>query len=320
MAFHNVTFPDGFDYGSSFGAGFKTIVQESASGHEFRIARQGQARHRFRLIRSLETQEEAQAIKDFALARRGALHSFRLKDVSDYTTKTDGTTAPSTDDQNIGTGDGVTTDFVLVKNYGVGTPSPYSRVLELPIEGSIVVQVDAVATTAWSLVDGKILRFDTAPANGLRIDMGCQFDVPVRFDGAFDEWASLDAQGYSRWQVPQLDCVEVISETEWPETWWPGGSKDHGTSAVDIFSTFRDGQLHAVTPSGAISFYLPTVTRFVPGGAQVMSLYVRAGGGGDTVQIRDASGATLGGVRTGDTMVRLALVNDGSAVTWVAYE
>ena len=110
MAFHNVTFPEGFDYGSSFGAGFKTIVQESASGHEYRISRQGQARHRFRLLRSLETQAEAQAIKDFALARRGALHSFRLKDVTDYTTKADGTSAPSTDDQNIGTGDGTTTD------------------------------------------------------------------------------------------------------------------------------------------------------------------------------------------------------------------
>lgn len=318
MAFHNVTLPEGFDYGSAFGAGFKTIVQESASGHEFRIARQGQARHRFRLTKSLEDPTDAQAIKDFALARRGALHSFRLKDVSDYTTNADGTSAPSSSDQNLGTGDGTTTDFALVKNYGVGTPAPYSRVIELPIEGTILAEIDGSATTAWSLIDGKTIRFDSAPGNGLRIDAGCEFDVPVRFDGLVDEWTSLDAQGFETWGIQQLDCVEVISETEWPETWWPGGSKSHGSSGENIFTAFKDGQFHSVTPTANISLYLPTVTRFTPGGAQVMTVHVN-GGGGNTVQIRDASGGAIGSPRAADTITRLALLNDGSTVTWVGY-
>ena len=36
MAFHDVSLPDDFEYRSISGAGFSTIVQETASGHEFR--------------------------------------------------------------------------------------------------------------------------------------------------------------------------------------------------------------------------------------------------------------------------------------------
>jgi uncharacterized protein (TIGR02217 family) len=83
MAFHDTQLPDGFQYGSLAGAGFATIVQETSSGHETRIARQAQARHRFRLVKILQSKSEAKALKAFALGRRGSLHSFKIQDIAD---------------------------------------------------------------------------------------------------------------------------------------------------------------------------------------------------------------------------------------------
>ena len=55
MAFHDVLLPDGFQYASSAGPGFQTIVQQSGSGHETRIQRQSQALHRLSLLKQLQT-------------------------------------------------------------------------------------------------------------------------------------------------------------------------------------------------------------------------------------------------------------------------
>ena len=108
MAFHDVSLPSDFQYGSGMGAGFATIVQQTASGHEFRVARQAQGLHRLSLRKELQSSTEAQTLKAFALARRGALHSFRVKDWSDYSSASDGQATPTTLDVILGTGNGTT--------------------------------------------------------------------------------------------------------------------------------------------------------------------------------------------------------------------
>jgi uncharacterized protein (TIGR02217 family) len=319
MAFHDVSLPEGVDYGSAFGAGFQTIIQETSSGHEYRTARQTQARHRFRLLKELQSMQQAHALKDFGLARRGALHSFKLKDESDNTTATDGISAPTATDQNLGTGDGIETDFRLLKNYGVGTPAPYSRPLALPLSASILAAVGLTPTTAFTYLGNGWIRFDTPPGAGVRVDGGCRFEVPARFEKSLDTWAALIPRDFDTWSVQALDCIEVLEETAWPETVWPGGSRDLGQRSAALAVDFNDGMLQAIEPTvAAVPVFLPDVSRFTPGGPALMSVLVKVGSAG-TVQFHDWTGAAIGSPYAAGKMVRFALLNDGSSTQWHAY-
>src|SRR5574343_525771 len=152
MAFHNESLPNAFRYGSSSGAGFRTTVQETASGHEFRVQNVQQPRHRFRLLKELQTRDEAMALKVFAIGRRGAVHSFRLKDWLDYTSNEDGATAPTPTDQELGTCDGSSNQtFQLVKEYDSTGPAPHTRTISLPVAGSVRVAINGVETSSFTV-------------------------------------------------------------------------------------------------------------------------------------------------------------------------
>src|SRR5574343_313369 len=123
MAFHNESLPNAFRYGSSSGAGFRTTVQETASGHEFRVQNVQQPRH-----------------------------SFRLKDWLDYTSNEDGATAPTPTDQELGTCDGSSNQtFQLVKEYDSTGPAPHTRTISLPVAGSVRVAINGVETSSFTV-------------------------------------------------------------------------------------------------------------------------------------------------------------------------
>lgn len=87
-------------------------------------------------MRSLE---DIDTLIAFFEARRGQLHGFRWKDWSDY--RSCGSNAdPAHDDQVIGTGDGVTTEFQLCKTYQSGDAS-YAREIRKPVLGTVRVGV-----------------------------------------------------------------------------------------------------------------------------------------------------------------------------------
>lgn len=317
MAFHDVLLPDGFQYASSAGPGFQTIVQQSGSGHETRIQRQSQALHRLSLLKQLQTPAEAKALKSFALERRGSLHSFKVRDFSDYTSNPDGETAATNLDQIIGTGDGTTTTFQLVKRYGYLGPNEYTRTITLPESGTVAVAVDGVSTATTPASDGRIV-FAAAPANGTLITAGFRFYVPVRFSLEFEKWARMQADAYQVWSLASLDVQEVPSEVEQPERYHYGGSRDWESGASDIAISWNDGRLHNVNPTTAINAFLPP-----PGqqgsGPGVFVINVPAGALAN-LQIRDdagntvgsAFGATTGGIRT------LHLLRTSSGTTWIS--
>lgn len=318
MSFHDYSLPDGFQYGSTFGAGFNTVVQTTATGHEYRLARQSQARHRYRLMAGLRTQAEAMALKTFAMARRGSLHSFRLKDWIDYTSNDDGTTAASNLDQIIGIGDGTTTQFQLIKTYDETGPAPYVRTIELPVAGTVVAADDGVGTSSWTLSNpGGVLTFAAAPTAGHVITAGYQFNVPVRFESAMDQWAEMRADAFSVWTLEQMQCVEVLGEIEWPELWNPGGCIAHGAVSQDLTISYAQGLLHTIAPSAAINMFLPAPYRAV-GGPRHFVISVTTGSAG-TVQIRDDSGNTVGSAVAAGSVVQLGLVVSGGTATWVRY-
>lgn len=316
MAFHNVSLPEFVQYQSVSGAGFQTVVQESASGHEYRVARQAQGRHQFTIRKALQNREEAGAIKTFALGRRGSLHSFRLKDWSDYTTADDGVSAPTNTDHAIGIGDGTTTTFPLVKLYDESGDAPYPRPITLPVSGTVVTSVGGVAVTLFTLAGSGEVVFNTAPADGAVIRAGCEFDVPVRFTKAFDEWAGMQADAFETWSFPDMGCIEVLSEVETPERWKGGGGRYWPSADASILMSLNDGKLHSVAATTAISAFLPSVSR-IPSG-HIFTVSVPAGSAG-TVQIREDSGAAVGSaIAAGETLF-VGLVRSAATSIWVVY-
>lgn len=314
MAFHDVSLPDGIDYGSVSGVGFGTIIQESATGHEVRVTRQSQPRHRLTLQKSMLEDADVAALKTFVIARRGSLHSFRVEDVRDCTTNADGVTAPTALDQVLVTGDGVEDTFRLRKNYNYGLDGEYRRVLTLPQSGTVLAALNGVPTTSFTVSgDGRIV-FASAPGVGVVVTAGCRFDVPVRFGDAVDRWMRQTSEAFQRWNVADLDLVEVLNEVEWPERKQHGGTRDFGTVSSTIQLAFNDGEFVLANPSTAIDVLLPIPT-YIPTGRSIFTVFCYTGAAG-SLQVRDDVGTALGAALTAGQWAQFALSRSGSTTTW----
>ena len=182
MAFHEVRFPDNISRGARGGPERRTQIVELASGDEERNASWANSRRRYDAAYGIRRADDLAAVVAFFEARNGRLYGFRWKDWADYKSCLPSQT-PAATDQNIGTGDGTTTDFQLVKAYTSGSQT-WTRIITKPVTGTILVAIDgAEKTTGWSVdTTTGLVTFTTAPANGAAITAGFEFDVPVRFD------------------------------------------------------------------------------------------------------------------------------------------
>lgn len=314
MAFHDTTLPSGFDYGSVTGIEHGTIIQESASGHEVRVTRRSQPRHRLQLQKSMLTDAEVAAIKSFVIARRGSLHSFKAQDVRDYTTASDGVTAPTALDVVLATGDGAEDTFQLAKVYAYGLDGEYRRLITLPQSGTVLAALDGVPTSSFTVSgDGQIV-FASPPGIGVVITVGFSFYVPVRFDASVDQLMRQGAAAFQRWDVHDLDLVEVLGEVESPERKQHGGSRDFGAVATTVQLAFNDGEFILANPSTAIDMLLPVPT-YQPAGRAIFTIFCYVGAAG-TIQVRDDAGAALGSPLAAGEWMQLALSRDGSTTTW----
>jgi len=182
MAFHEVRFPDDISRGARGGPERRTQIVELASGDEERNACWANSRRRYDAAYGIRRADDLVAVVAFFEARNGRLYGFRWKDWADFKSCLPSQT-PAATDQVIGTGDGATTAFQLVKSYVSGSQS-WTRTITKPVAGTVLVAIDGVdVTTGWS-VDTMtgLITFTTAPAAGAAITAGFEFDVPVRFD------------------------------------------------------------------------------------------------------------------------------------------
>ncbi|WP_316859843.1 DUF2460 domain-containing protein, partial [uncultured Cohaesibacter sp.] len=137
--------------------------------------------------------------------RRGKLYAFRFSDPFDHASCMTGQ-SPQATDQAIGTGDGVATDFSLVKTYG-SAYAPYERPISKPVDGSVIVALDGEETVDFTVdITSGLVSFTQAPDDGVTITAGFLFDVPVRFDTDSLEF-SLSA--FKAGDVPSIPLVEV---------------------------------------------------------------------------------------------------------------
>lgn len=210
MSFHEVRFPTEISRGAQGGPERRTDVVVLGSGHEERNARWAGSRRAYNAGYGVKSLDDLYAVIAFFEERRGRLYGFRWRDHTDLKSCAPGG-VPSAFDQPIGTGDGTTDAFQLVKTYG-SAHAPWTRTIAKPEAGSVLVAVDGVAQT-----EGVAFGVDTAtgvvtflpghvPAADAVVTAGFSFDVPVRFD---TDRLEVNMQGFRHGAIPSIPIVEV---------------------------------------------------------------------------------------------------------------
>ena len=182
MAFHEVRFPDNISRGARGGPERRTQIVEMAGGDEERNGSWADSRRRYDASYGVRKADDLAAVTAFFEARRGRLYGFRWKDWADYKSGLP-SASPAAIDQPIGTGNGMATSFQLVKLYTSGAQS-WTRTITKPVAGTVALALNGVAQiTGWTVnTTTGVFTFAAAPAPGIAITAGFEFDVPVRFD------------------------------------------------------------------------------------------------------------------------------------------
>ena len=204
--FHDVRLVLPVSIGAAGGPERMTDVLQLASGREQRNARWSGSRRRWELGGGVMRPDEAHDLLAFFEARRGRAYGFRFRDPLDWKS-----CAPSAEvsllDQALGTGDGETTMFQLVKRYASGE-AYWDRALARPVVGSVRVAVGGVETSSFA-VDGEtgVVTLDAAPDVGAAVTAGFAFDVAVRFD--MDRLETV-VEGGGAIRLGPLSVVELL--------------------------------------------------------------------------------------------------------------
>ena len=182
MAFHEVRFPDNISRGARGGPERRTQIVELASGDEERNGSWADSRRRYDASYGVRKADDLAAVTAFFEARRGRLYGFRWKDWADYKSGLPSAIITAVD-QPIGTGTGAATTFQLVKRYTSDAQS-WTRTITKPVAGTVALALNGVAQiSGWTInTSTGVVTFAAAPAPGIAITAGFEFDVPVRFD------------------------------------------------------------------------------------------------------------------------------------------
>jgi len=209
MAFDSARFPVAISRGSSGGPERRTEVVTTASGREERNSRWAHSRRRYNVGSGMKSLADVQAVLAFFEERRGRLHAFRFKDHADFKSGA-ASAGPAPVDQVIGTGDGSTAIFQLVKRYGTGARD-YLRPIVAPVAGTVLIAVDAVATTEFTVnAETGVVTFNPGnipPADAM-VTAGFEFDVPVRFD---TDAIAINLSHFEAGEIPDIPLIEVRS-------------------------------------------------------------------------------------------------------------
>jgi len=173
--FADVSFPIAMGREASVEAITSTAIAAGAGGREQRNAEWTEARLSFDAGAGVRSEADLADLIAFFRARRGPAQAFRFRDPFDDSSN-GATGEPRSDDQVLGTGDGMRTVFPLMKDYD-GVPRRITR----PVPGSVRVAVGGVEANSWMLEEAGTISFDVPPPDGAAIAAGFRFDVPVRF-------------------------------------------------------------------------------------------------------------------------------------------
>jgi uncharacterized protein (TIGR02217 family) len=199
MTFYDTRLPDHVERNARGGPMFKTTVLELSSGQEQRNIDWSLVRHYWDIGYGVQERADYEEVRTFFLNMRGKAHTFRFRDWTDY----------ELTDELLGTGDGVVTDYNIIRTYD--GELPYTRRITRPDESTIEVKLDGVVTVAYTVDAGGIISFNSAPGVGVLVTISCEFDIPMRFDtDKFEldvEWSEAAATG----GLPVVEVREYVS-------------------------------------------------------------------------------------------------------------
>lgn len=210
-SFHDVRFPTAISFGATGGPERRNEIIAMSSGREQRNLRMAHSRRQFDVGTGVRSLEDLQAIVAFFEARRGSFHAFRFRDPFDDRSSPGGE-EPGAGDQILGTGDGQTATFQLVKTYGSGDDA-YRRPIVKPVEGTVRIAVDGIEKTIGGDVtidNGTgVIAFAAGaiPGPGSVITAGYMFDIAARFDG---ERIEISLTSFRAGQIPAIPVIEVL--------------------------------------------------------------------------------------------------------------
>ena len=207
--FHEVLFPTGISLGSVGGPERRTEIVVLGSGAEERNSRWADSRRKYNAGYGVRTLDELEAVIAFFEERRGRLYGFRWRDPTDNKS-----CAPSKQisplDQNIGIGDGITTEYRLSKTYG-SAHAPWRRIISKPVGPTVRLAVAGTEIGPDAVViddTSGTIRFKPGhvPPEGTIISAGFLFDVPVRFDS---DSLEINVGGFRHGAIPDIPLVEI---------------------------------------------------------------------------------------------------------------
>jgi uncharacterized protein (TIGR02217 family) len=210
-AFHEILFPVDISFGSSGGAKFNTAVTQVQSSYELRKNIWPYPKAEYNISYGIRDQSHIDVVTAFFYCRYGRAYGFRFKDWNDY----------KITDQLIALGDGVATDFQIIKTYTHGgktfqrklTKIAWNTLAGISVGGDVVTQSPDINGQYWSVDSNTgILTFANAPDLGDEIVIGTgEFHVPVRFD---TDHLDLTHEFWNVQSWPNIPLVEVRNWTE----------------------------------------------------------------------------------------------------------
>jgi uncharacterized protein (TIGR02217 family) len=198
---HEVRFPLSLGLRAQGGPVFSTSITETASGHEHRNINWAQARRRYDAVPGIRSESDLAQLLTFFEARRGRGHGFLYEDPLDHASAQHGEAITATD-QLLGLGDGVRSQFAVIKAYG-----EMARRITRPRADTLLVAVNGVAqASGWSLADKGVISFASPPAVGATVTAGFLFDVPVRFE---QDGLELSLASFHAGDIGSVPLVEL---------------------------------------------------------------------------------------------------------------
>ena len=181
MAFKDITLPPCMALDLRVTSRLRTESVRALSGDIYSSEKWSTFRAEMRASYAPQTLEEIETTRAFWYNVR-SLHSFRVKDPTDYKSCSINDT-PADTDQTIGVGDGVATQFQLSKTYTFGAES-HTHAIYAPKTGTVLISFDDVSqASGWSVnASTGIITFTVAPTNGVIIKAGFEFDRKMKFE------------------------------------------------------------------------------------------------------------------------------------------
>lgn len=315
MAFDEIRFPIEISYGSRGGPGFNTAVLENDSRQDERIARGSLGRHGYDVAFGIRDLDDIGSVITFFLARKGAVNGFRYKDWQDFSTASNGRNAPDYMDVLIGTGDGATTTFQLIKRYEDAAGS-YVRTVSKPVSGSVVIGVNSILTgSGWTVnTTTGVVTFSVAPTTGYPITAGFYFDVPVRFAKEIDIGLLGSIDTIDTGSVGSIPLIELLDETTVSDDIHYGGGTDLGTLTADTSITPINGRAitFAANTAGLV-LRLPDPANYTPGGPY----FFLSNEGTQNISVQDTLGNVIGTLNAASVVEVILIYNAASNKRWL---